>query len=105
MLRRFFVEQEVSAVTTSLACRWAHRHAFGVFIITEADAAAIRDVFDREGESSSAIELRRRFPGVTDNAKARASAQTIAGWKPRPPQPCTVTPLRPRKSGGWPSNA
>jgi hypothetical protein len=40
-----------------------------MFIVTEADAAAIRAVFDREGELSAAIELRRRFPGITDNAE------------------------------------
>jgi hypothetical protein len=70
---------------------------FGMFIITEADAAAIRAVFDQEGELSAAIELRRRFPGVTDNAKARACARTIAGWTPLPTRPCAVTRLRPRK--------
>jgi len=32
-----------------------------MFIVTEADAAAIRAVFDQEGELSAAIELRRRF--------------------------------------------
>jgi hypothetical protein len=45
---------------------------FGIFVITEADADAIRAVFNQKGELSTAIELRRRFPGVTDNAKARA---------------------------------
>jgi hypothetical protein len=44
--------------------------------ITEADADAIRAVFNQEGELSAAIELRRRFPGVTDNAKARACARS-----------------------------
>ena len=55
-----------------------------MFVVTEADAAAIRAVFNQEGELSAAIELRRRFPGITDNAKARACARTIAGWKPPP---------------------
>ena len=70
-----------------------------MFVITEADAAAIRAVFNQEGELSAAIELRRRFPGVTDNAKARACARTIAGWMPRPEQPHTsdVLRLRPRR--------
>ncbi len=63
------------------------------------DAAAIRDVFDEEGELSAAIELRRRFPGVIDNANARACARTIAGWTPLPAPPTTVTRLRPRKGG------
>jgi hypothetical protein len=68
-----------------------------VFIIPEADAAAIRAIFDQEGELTAAIELRRRFPGVTDNAKARACVRTIAGWTPLLTRSCTVTRLRPRK--------
>jgi hypothetical protein len=68
-----------------------------MFAITDADAAAIRIIFDEEGELSAAIELRRRFPGITDNAKARECARTIAGWSPLPPLPSTVTRLHPRK--------
>jgi len=67
-----------------------------MFIITEADADAIRAIFSQEGELSAAIELRRRFPGITDNAKARAHVRTIAGWEPRPAPPCSVIRLRPR---------
>ena len=70
-----------------------------MFSVTEADAAAIRAVFDQEGELSAAIELRRRFPGVTDNAKARACARSIAGWKPLQDPACAVTPLRPGRKG------
>jgi hypothetical protein len=66
-----------------------------MFLVTEADADAIRAIFDQEGELSAAIELRRRFPGITDNAKARAHVRTIAGWKPRPAPPSSVTRLRP----------
>jgi hypothetical protein len=36
-----------------------------LFLVTEADADAIRAIFNREGELSAAIELRRRFPGIT----------------------------------------
>jgi hypothetical protein len=68
-----------------------------MFMVTEEDADAIRAAFFDEGELSAAIELRRRFPGITDNAKARTCARTIAGWKPQPPPPCPVTPIRPRK--------
>jgi hypothetical protein len=66
-----------------------------MFIVTEAEAAAVRAVFEQEGELSAAIEVRRLFPGVGDNAKAREHARTIAGWKPveRPLTP--VTKLRP----------
>jgi hypothetical protein len=81
----------------ALACRSVHRHTLGMFIVTEADTAAIRAVFEKEGELSAAIELRRRFPGVTDNTKARVCARTIAGWAPLPTRPCTVTRLRPSK--------
>ena len=72
-----------------------------MFVVTEAEAAAIRAVFEQEGEMSAAIELRRLFPGITDNAKARLHARTIAGWLPpsAPVHPATVTRLRPRKEG------
>jgi hypothetical protein len=53
-----------------------------MFVVTEADAAAIRSVFEQEGELSAAIEVRRLFAGITDNAKAREHARTIAGWRP-----------------------
>jgi hypothetical protein len=67
-----------------------------MFLVTEADADAIRAIFNEEGELSAAIELRRRFPGITDNAKARAHVRTIAGWKPLPSPPCSVIRPRPR---------
>jgi hypothetical protein len=56
-----------------------------MFIVTKEDAAAIRDTFDQEGELSAAIEVRRRFPLIRDNAVARLHARTIAGWTPPPP--------------------
>jgi hypothetical protein len=33
-----------------------------MFSVTEADAAAIRAVYEKRGELSAAVELRRRFP-------------------------------------------
>jgi hypothetical protein len=81
----------------ALASRAASHHAFGMFVVTEADADAIRAIFNQEGELSAAIEVRRRFPGITDNAKARECARSIAGWPPLPIQSRTVTRLRPRK--------
>ena len=50
----------------------------GRFVATEADATAIRAIYEQEGELSAAIELRRRFRGITDNAKARVR-WSIAG--------------------------
>ena len=81
-------------VNAALAARSARPHAVGMFTVSEADAAAIRTAFDQEGELSAAIELRRRFPGITDNAKARACARAIAGWAPLSAQPHPVTRLR-----------
>jgi hypothetical protein len=75
-------------------------HAQMMFIVTEADTAAIRTAFDEGGELLAAVELRRRFPGITDNAKARECARTIAGWQPIVvPPPKSVGRLRPRAGG------
>ena len=49
-----------------------------MFVVSEAETAA-RTAFDRGGELSAAVELRRLFPSVTDNAQARECARTIAG--------------------------
>jgi hypothetical protein len=68
-----------------------------MFLVTEADATAIRAVYERDGELSAAIELRRRFPGITDNAKARTFVRSIAGWKLTPPMQSKVVSLRSRK--------
>ena len=58
-----------------------------MFAITAAQAAAIRAVLEQQGELSAAAELRRLFPGVTDNTQARECVRTIASWKPlRPPR-------------------
>jgi hypothetical protein len=53
-----------------------------MFVVTEAEAAAIRATFEQRGELAAAVELRRLFPGITDITQARECARTIAGWKP-----------------------
>jgi hypothetical protein len=55
-----------------------------MFVVTEAEAAAIRAVYEQRGELSAVVELRRLFPGITENVQARECARTIAGWKPLP---------------------
>ena len=55
-----------------------------MFVVSEAEAAAIRAAFDHGGELAAAVELRRLLPDITDNAEARAGARTIAAWKPLP---------------------
>jgi hypothetical protein len=68
-----------------------------MFVVTEAEAAAIRAVYEQHGEFSAAVELRRLFPGIVDTAQARACARTIAGWKPLPAPLRSVTRTRPRR--------
>jgi hypothetical protein len=80
-----------------LAGRRSVTHVGAMFVVTEAEAAAIRAVFEQEGELSAAIEVRRLFPGITDNEKARVHARTIAGWKPLPVPKSTVTRLHREK--------
>ena len=63
-----------------------------MFVVTEAEAAAIRAAFDGGGELAAAVELRRLFPGVTDMGEVRECARTIAGWALLP-----LERLRPKK--------
>jgi hypothetical protein len=71
----------------ALAGRCRRSHACEMFVVTEAGADAIRAAFDRGGELSAVVELRRLFPHVTDLAAARECVRTIAGWMPLPPCP------------------
>ena len=64
-----------------------------MFVVTEAEAAVIRAVYEQNGEFSAAVELRRLFPAVTDTAQARACARTMPAGSPcRPAEPGTGTP-------------
>jgi hypothetical protein len=64
-----------------------------MFVVSEAEAAAIRAAFNRGGEFSAAVELRRLFPGATDNVEVRECARAIAAWKPLPAK---LRPVRPQ---------
>lgn len=65
-----------------------------MFAVDEATADAIRDAFQRSGELAAVVELRRRFPGVSDNEEARRCVRAIAAWQPLP-----VVRRPPRRSG------
>jgi hypothetical protein len=39
-----------------------------MFVVTETEAAAIRAIYQQRGEFAAAVELRRRFAGITDNS-------------------------------------
>jgi hypothetical protein len=69
-----------------------------MFVVSKADAAAIRALFYQRGELSAVIELRRLFPGL-DAEQARECTRTIAGWQPRSKRLCPAS-LRPDNGGG-----
>jgi hypothetical protein len=71
-----------------------------MFSISDKDIAAIQAAFERGGELSATIEVRRIFPGIPDNAEARRVALIIAGWEAPPhKQPADGQRPRPEKSG------
>jgi hypothetical protein len=86
----------MNAADLALPGAAARDHPPSMFVVTEAEAAAIRTAYEQGGEFSAAIELRRLFPGITDNAKARECARIIAGWAPLP-APVPKVPQRSRK--------
>jgi hypothetical protein len=69
-----------------------------MLVVAEEEAASIRAALDQGGELAAAVELRRLFPGVTDNAQALECARTIAGWKPLA-LPLRTVPRAARLSG------
>lgn len=50
-----------------------------MFMVDDEAAEAIRRAFDGGGEPSAVVEVRRRFPAITDGADARP----ILGWTRR----------------------
>ena len=52
-----------------------------MFMVTEADATAIQEAFDRAGELAAVVELKQRFKGITDNETARRCVRSIVGWR------------------------
>ena len=53
--------------------------ALGMFVVTEADAAAIRATFDQEGELSAAIDMADYWKPTAEGYFSRVSkAQTLA---------------------------
>jgi hypothetical protein len=71
-----------------------------MFVVSEAEAVAIRTAYEQRGELAAAVELRRHFPGVGRLVQAREAARVIASWKPLPNLPtaricCKATDARP----------
>jgi hypothetical protein len=57
---------------------------FKMFALDEATSEAIHRAFDEGGELSAVVELRRHFPLIADNARARLCVRIIANWRPSP---------------------
>ena len=53
-----------------------------MFAVDEEAAHAIRQACQDGGELSGVVELRRRFPGIADNARARLCLEAIMSWGP-----------------------
>ena len=70
-----------------------------MFTVSEEEAVAIRAAFDHGGEFVAAIELRRRFPGITDDGQARQCARVIARWTPLRLPPRPIVRLRRQPKG------
>ena len=62
-----------------------------MYVVTEADAAAIREAYETGGELSAAIELRRRFPGIIGQRYGQGTGTQIVAW------PTATRPKRVRK--------
>jgi hypothetical protein len=63
-------ERERGPPPSMLAVPVPPHHPPRMFVVSETQAAAIRTAFERGGELSAPLELRRLFPGITDNAEA-----------------------------------
>ncbi len=55
-----------------------------MFMVDEETADAIRRAWDKGGELSAVVELRRHFPLISDGDNARLCVRTIVGWAQRP---------------------
>jgi hypothetical protein len=67
-----------------LSCHDSPAQVRPMFVVSESDAAAIRKAYVESGELSAVVELRRLFPGISDNENARRCVRTIAGSRCRP---------------------
>jgi hypothetical protein len=65
-----------------------------MFTVSNSEAAAIRDAYERSGELAAAVELRRLFPGITDNAVALDCVRMIIGWRPPAADASALRPKR-----------
>jgi hypothetical protein len=53
------------------------------FVVSEAEAAAIRAIFEQGGDLSAAVELHRLFPASPTLRRRETAPGPIAAWQPR----------------------
>ena len=58
-----------------------------MFVVDDVTAEAICRAYHEGGELSAAVELRRHFPGITDNANAWLCVRSILSWAPPVSEP------------------
>ena len=74
-----------SGAARPTAClRRAGAQALSMFVVDEETAEAIRRAWEEGGELAGVAGLRRHFPLIADNARARRCVHAIVGWAPRP---------------------
>ena len=64
-----------------------------MFLVTAADAAAIRAAYDEGGERAAVVKHMRLFPAITHPARALRCVRILVNWKP-------LTMPRPSRSQG-----
>ncbi|HTH49224.1 MAG TPA: hypothetical protein VMB21_17040 [Candidatus Limnocylindria bacterium] len=65
-----------------------------MFVVTAADAAAVRRAMEEGGDLAAGTEMRRVFPGIGSPGQARECARIIAEWRPPP----IAAPRRPARA-------
>ena len=63
-----------------LVSAWSGSKRLGMFVVDNATAEVIRRTWQEQGELAALVELRRHFPLIADNARARPCLQAIVGW-------------------------
>ena len=77
----------MAATTMLCAAGWPSCDSFTtMFMVTEAEADAIRRTYAERGEWPAVVELRRLAPGITDNSEALRCVRVIVGWRPQAPK-------------------
>jgi hypothetical protein len=81
-------------MTQCLAVHDSRGHALMMDLVSETKAAAIHTAYEQEGELAAALELRRRFSAITDNAMAADPCdQSPGGCRRQRGLPPVVAPV------------